>query len=59
MNYIIQNKNVDYVLVGLDTQKQLEHNISILNKEISQQDIDFIQSLVFPNQEFLNPVNWN
>lgn len=59
LNYIIQNKNVDYVLVGLDTQKQLEHNISILNKEISQQDIDFIQSLVFPNQEFLNPVNWN
>lgn len=58
LNYVIYNKYVDYVLIGLDTSKQLIQNINVINIGINKCDTEFINSLEFKNKKILSPINW-
>jgi len=58
MQYVLQKKYIDKMLIGVDTIVQLKENLSIVNKksEISHNVIDRINIV---EQELLNPSNWN
>jgi len=58
LNYAVQQKNIDYVLVGVDTSDQLEKNIMSLQNKISDTVIAQINSLRVNEIELLNPSNW-
>ena len=57
LSYALYNKNIDYVLIGVDTGSQLLKNIeSIQNHE---EAFKFINNTVFVKEtDLLNPVNW-
>ena len=52
LNYNLQNKYIDGVLIGVDNVEQLKTNLSSI--------IDFPINLSIPvkEKELLNPVNW-
>lgn len=58
LNYVVRNSNIDGVLIGVDNCRQLQSNIDVLNKGISQEDIDFVNSIYVKECELLNPINW-
>ncbi len=58
MNYVLSKTEIDGVLIGIDSVKQLQSNIDKLGYAITDKDIDFINSVVVTEKEILNPVNW-
>lgn len=57
--YVLANDNVQGALIGVDNHHQLESNIRVAGKVLSQEDINFIKSIDVKEKELLNPVNWN
>jgi uncharacterized protein len=59
--YVLQNKMIDKVLIGVESENQLRHNISLLNKTRSMTNelIAKIESINVKETELLSPVNWN
>ena len=57
LSYVLFNKSIDQVLIGIDNKIQLEQNLkSIINNSTA---FDFINENIFVNEtELLNPVNW-
>lgn len=58
LNYVLNNKFVEGVLIGVDNSLQLQNNIDAAKKGIRQQDVDFVNSIRIIETELLNPVNW-
>lgn len=58
MSYVINKKNIDGVLIGVDSVEQLKNNLEGINYDIRSEFIDFINSLVIKEVDLLNPVNW-
>lgn len=58
LSYVASNPYIDGVLIGVDNVSQLRKNISILENNIEDRDIDFVNSLRIKETELLNPVNW-
>jgi putative LPS biosynthesis related aldo/keto reductase len=58
LNYVVHNPSIDGVLIGVDNCCQLQSNIDVLNNGISQEDIDFVNSIHVEEYELLNPINW-
>lgn len=58
LNYILSNPYVSGVLIGVDNCEQLNNNIRISNKCLTQEDIDFIKSIDIEDTQLLNPSNW-
>tara|TARA_A100001011_G_scaffold387547_1_gene465509 strand:+ start:2720 stop:3568 length:849 start_codon:yes stop_codon:yes gene_type:complete len=56
--YVIQNKSIDYAVLGAETSHQLTQIISASKQKLSQKTIDDIKSIKLENQTMLNPVNW-
>jgi uncharacterized protein len=57
LSYAILNKNIDYVLIGVDNGSQLKKNMESI--QYSPEILDFINNSVFVKEtELLNPVNW-
>lgn len=58
LQYVLQKKYIDYVLIGVESVDQLMNNIEILNSEknIPHEVIDAIQ---VSEEYLLNPTNWN
>lgn len=59
LNYVVNNSFIDGVLIGVDNTEQLKSNIDVLNFNIIDADIEFINSLNIQEKKLLNPVNWN
>lgn len=59
LNYIIQQKNIDNVLIGVDSVDQLKENIRSLQTEISEEVIKQIDLIDVKEITLLNPSNWN
>lgn len=58
LNYAILNKNVDGVLIGVDTLKQLQFNIESLGQILPNDLVVQIDKISSPHPEMLNPFNW-
>ncbi|NDP22187.1 MAG: aldo/keto reductase [Paludibacter sp.] len=58
LNYVVANKNIDGVLIGVDNISQLQSNVDVLNQQIKAEDIEFINSIQVEESDLLNPVNW-
>ncbi len=58
LNYALYQKQIDKILIGVDTTEQLLANIASSKKELngSNKEIDAIQ---VKETELLNPANWN
>lgn len=58
LNYILSYPFVSGVLIGVDNCEQLNNNIRIANKSLTQEDIEFIKSIDIEDKQLLNPSNW-
>jgi uncharacterized protein len=57
LSYVLANKNIDRVLIGVDTSSQLLSNIESIKNH--QKAFEFIDNFVVVKEtELLNPVNW-
>jgi len=59
LNYVLQQKYIDYAVIGVDNQKQLELNLKALRNKLEPITIEEINSIVVKETELLNPSNWN
>ncbi len=58
LQYVLQKKYIDYVLIGVESVKQLLSNISICNEKVNIPH-DIIDAIDVTEEELLNPSNWN
>lgn len=58
LNYSIQQKNIDKVLIGVDSVNQLNQNLSILGETISEMSMEKINNVRVPDFNLLNPSLW-
>jgi aryl-alcohol dehydrogenase-like predicted oxidoreductase len=59
LNYIVQQKSIDNVIIGIDSIDQLKENIQSLQKEIPEEVIKQIDLIDVKEISLLNPANWN
>lgn len=58
MNYALQQNEIDYILFGVDSLKQLRDNIDISKNIISDDIIEEINKIDVKEIELLYPKNW-
>lgn len=57
LSYALYNKNINHVIIGVDTKEQLIKNLNASNEH--PHVIDYINQQIFVKEtELLNPVNW-
>ena len=56
--YTIQNKFIDYAVLGVETAQQFEQIIKASKQKLSQKTIEEIKLIQLENKAMLNPVNW-
>ena len=59
LNFIKQNKNIDKLVIGLDSVSQLKENISAMRYNLDSDIIKSIHEINVLEKELLNPINWN
>lgn len=59
LGYCLQQKNIDQVLIGVDSISQLINNIESTNYTINQEVVNKINALKVENLDLLNPSLWN
>lgn len=59
LNYAVNQQNIDNVLIGVDSDLQLNQNIESLKIELPNQIVDNIDSIEVEDIKMLNPSNWN
>lgn len=59
LNYCLQKKEIDKVLIGVDNIDQFEQNLSISGQRITEESIERINKILIENQNLLNPALWN
>jgi aryl-alcohol dehydrogenase-like predicted oxidoreductase len=58
LNYVYINPNVDFIVIGVDSQFQLAQNLNIIKKDLNYQIINLVDEISISNPELLNPGNW-
>lgn len=58
LNFVYKNPNIDFVVVGVDSTKQLSQNLEVIKEEINFQIIELVNKINISNPELLNPANW-
>ncbi|MFL2597109.1 MAG: aldo/keto reductase [Flavobacteriaceae bacterium] len=58
LSFVIQNRSIDYVILGVEKAKQLKQIITASKKKLPEKIIKQIKSIKLENQAILNPVNW-
>lgn len=58
LSFVIQNRSIDYVILGVEKAKQLKQIITASKKKLPEKVIEQIKSIKLENQAILNPVNW-
>lgn len=59
LNYVTHQKNVDKVLIGVDTVEQLRGNLNALQKNISTEVFKQIDTINVKETHLLNPNSWH
>ncbi len=58
LNYVLQNEDINYVIIGVDSLDQLKQNLEYSNRSISEETIDAIDRICVDEVELLYPKNW-
>lgn len=58
LNYVISQKNIDNVLIGVDSVEQLIENMDVLNQTLPESVIQEIDLIDVKETALLNPSNW-
>ena len=58
LSFCLLQKNIDNVLIGVDSVKQLMENFNALKCVISQENRDKINAIKVQNLDVLNPSLW-
>ena len=58
LSYCLQQKNIDNVLIGVDSLNQLKDNIKSVDYKIESKTIDKINTIKVKNLDLLNPSLW-
>ena len=59
LNFALENKNIDHVIVGVDTIAQLKQNLALLSdSKVDGTLLEEIRKINVSNIELLNPANW-
>lgn len=58
LQYVLQKKYIDHVLIGVDSLEQLINNVSISNKTCNLPN-NIIDGIQVSEENLLNPSNWN
>lgn len=58
LNFVLQNKFIDGVLMGVDSVEQLTNNLKDINFQLDSTAIEFVNKIIVKEKELLNPVNW-
>jgi aryl-alcohol dehydrogenase-like predicted oxidoreductase len=58
LNYVLQNKNIDYAIIGVESIGQLKQNLAYANSTISDKIIQDICKIHVKEVELLYPKNW-
>lgn len=58
LGYCLQQKNIDHVLIGVDSVEQLTDNYKVLTCNIDQETTDKINAIKVQNLDLLNPSLW-
>ena len=58
LNYVVDKKYIDKVLIGVDSINQLTKNIESLNNVFDTNIFKKIDSIQIENKKLLNPTNW-
>jgi aryl-alcohol dehydrogenase-like predicted oxidoreductase len=59
LNYAVRQKDIDYVLIGVDKVQQLQDNLKSLGNKIPEHIIKKIDGLCVTETALLNPSNWS
>lgn len=59
LGYCLRQKNIDHVLIGVDSVQQLETNLAAASVRIKAETIERIDHIVTDNIALLNPSLWN
>lgn len=57
--YALNQPDIDYILIGVDSFEQLQRNLSINSDPFSAEICERIESLVVSDKNLLYPKNWN
>lgn len=57
-SYCVNQRNIDKVLIGVDSVKQLVDNLEAMNYVISAEAISEINKIIVKNTDLLNPSLW-
>ena len=58
LSFVIQNPSIDYIVLGVETARQLEEIITASKQNLPKKIIKQIKSIKLDSKAILNPVNW-
>lgn len=58
LNYALQKKDIDHIIIGVDSLDQLKTNISMSQNKISDEAVESINQIKIKEPELLYPKNW-
>ena len=59
LNYVMSNKLIDNVIIGIDSLQQLDDNIKMLHSD-QNEDLNYlIDCIKVVESDLLYPYNWN
>ena len=56
--FVLQNPKIDYVVLGVETSRQLNQIIIASKQKLSKKILKQIKSIKLDSKDILNPVNW-
>ena len=59
LSYCINQKNIDNVIIGVDSISQLNANIKAASYEVNKEVVKCVNNITVENLELLNPSLWN
>ncbi|MFC2132453.1 aldo/keto reductase [Bacteroidota bacterium] len=58
LNYALQHKDIDNVIIGVDSIQQLIIDIEMAKNKISNEEIEAVNQILVQEVKLLNPKNW-
>ena len=59
LGYCVENKEIDHILIGVDSKKQLQENLDGLKEEIQKEMVNKLEQIIVEDTDLLNPSLWN
>lgn len=58
LSYCLQNKNINSVLIGVDSAMQLQNNLNCIKKTLEPEAFDVVSKIKINNERLINPSQW-